>query len=415
MRPLDELRQARHDFASAFSFAAERLRIEWSETATMLTELAEGYLEDVRRMEQSERSERLRYGWDREKPRAESLQAPPPTSGSSFPLEPVRRLEFHNVNVAKRLSFDFGPRLNLLAGDNSTGKTLLLDIMWWSLTGLWSHGHKVVPTPEQHGRLVPSLAISSGGSRISSTFIKEREEWSRPPEWPLSSSLAIYARADGGFSVWDPIRGRSHDFMERDLRDGFPSDADGKVACNGLVRDWVDWQQKQQGTFDALCKALAQLSSDDIPLKPGLPMRVSADDTRIVPTLEMSYGRVPIIHASAAIKRVIGLAYLLVWSWREHAEAARLLQQEPAKHLVLLVDEVESHLHPKWQRRILPAVLAASDSLAAQLAVQLFVSTHAPLVTASIETHFHHERDKVFHFHFAEDGQVEVEERPLSK
>jgi hypothetical protein len=30
------------------------------------------------------------------------------------------------------------PRLNLLSGDNGLGKTFLLDIAWWTLTGTWA-------------------------------------------------------------------------------------------------------------------------------------------------------------------------------------------------------------------------------------------------------------------------------------
>lgn len=39
-------------------------------------------------------------------------------------------------------------------------------------------------------------------------------------------------------------------------------------------------------------------------------------------------------------------------------KAAQVLRTEPRKQMTLLIDEVELHLHPQWQRRILPAVLA---------------------------------------------------------
>ena len=46
------------------------------------------------------------------------------------------------------------------------------------------------------------------------------------------------------------------------------------------------------------------------------------------------------------MKRIIGLAYLLVWAWQEHVKASELLARPPARQMIFLVDEVEAHLHP---------------------------------------------------------------------
>lgn len=75
---------------------------------------------------------------------------------------------------------------------------------------------------------------------------------------------------------------------------------------------------------------------------------------------------------------------LAVWAWVEHCKAAQVLRTEPRKQMTLLIDEVELHLHPQWQRRILPAVLAAIKRLSPEIVVQIVVTTHAPLVLASV-------------------------------
>jgi ABC-type multidrug transport system ATPase subunit len=46
---------------------------------------------------------------------------------------------------------------------------------------------------------------------------------------------------------------------------------------------------------------------------------------------------------------------------------------------LLLLDEIDVHLHPAWQRKILPAVQKLFP------AAQIIVSTHSPFVVASIE------------------------------
>lgn len=47
--------------------------------------------------------------------------------------------------------------------------------------------------------------------------------------------------------------------------------------------------------------------------------------------------------------------------------------------IILLLDEIDIHLHPRWQRRILPAVQKLLPN------AQIFVSTHSPFVVGSVE------------------------------
>ena len=50
-----------------------------------------------------------------------------------------------------------------------------------------------------------------------------------------------------------------------------------------------------------------------------------------------------------------------------------------AQPIFLFLDEVDIHLHPKWQRRILPAIQRLLPN------AQVFVSTHSPFVVGSVE------------------------------
>lgn len=47
--------------------------------------------------------------------------------------------------------------------------------------------------------------------------------------------------------------------------------------------------------------------------------------------------------------------------------------------IILLLDEIDIHLHPKWQRRILPAIQTLLPN------AQIFASTHSPFVIGSVE------------------------------
>ena len=50
--------------------------------------------------------------------------------------------------------------------------------------------------------------------------------------------------------------------------------------------------------------------------------------------------------------------------------------KEPA---ILMIDEIENHLHPAWQRRVIPALLRHFPKL------QLFATTHSPFVVAGLK------------------------------
>src|SRR5262249_34416663 len=157
-------------------------------------------------------------------------------------------------------------------------------------------------------------------------------------------------RVDGSFSVWDPVRNEDRStgrlwptrtsgapelppafhFTSAQLWDGL--EENGRSLSNGLIRDWVSWQNERAKAFKQLISVLGALSpSENEKLRPGKPTRIRLDDSRAIPTLAMSYGKVPLTYASAGIKRIVGLAYLLVWAWQEHVQASRLLRRPVTK------------------------------------------------------------------------------------
>ncbi len=60
----------------------------------------------------------------------------------------------------------------------------------------------------------------------------------------------------------------------------------------------------------------------------------------------------------------------------EHYKFERGWHEKPA---ILLIDEVENHLHPTWQRRVIPALLEHFPGL------QIFATTHSPFVVAGLK------------------------------
>lgn len=112
------------------------------------------------------------------------------------------------------------------------------------------------------------------------------------------------------------------------------------------------------------------------------------------------------------VRRIAALAYMLSWAWREHLIASRQLGQQPSSRVVMLFDELEAHLHPRWQCAVVPALLKVVQTLTEDegASVRLIAATHSPLVLASVEPLFDMEKDAWFDLDL-EGGQVNLRKR----
>lgn len=349
----------------------------------------------------------------------------------------LTHLHLHQVGPAPDLEVEFGERLNLVTGDNGLGKTFLLDACWYALTRSWADGREFYPASTVGKEDPPTMSWVCRGKVGSDTegaakFFFESQSWlntrkGRPP----MPGIALYARIDGGFSLWDPAR---HYLVDRDgtgekippfqfnkaeVWNGYPLGAARAedIVCNGLLRDIENWRLKNNGAFGMLQNVIKRLSVDEGEcLSIGEGERVGLGTTDI-PTLIMPYGKIPVTLAASGMKRVLALAYLLVWSWQEHRIAAEKRREEPTRRMVLLFDEVEAHLHPKWQRLFLPALHEAVRQLpiGQELeSIQIIATTHSPLVMGSVEELWDNEQDRLFDFDLIEQ-KVEFAQIPFAK
>ena len=337
----------------------------------------------------------------------------------------LRTLSLRNVGPAAVLEFDPAERLSIITGDNGLGKTFLLECAWWSLTGVWAD-RPALPSLQSNGK-TPSIAFAIAGVSGGDTTQKKtlqydstRHVWPEPKGRPTLPGLVVYARVDGSFAVWDPVRHATVSLGQKSSptllfkRDEVLNGLEGQIE--GLIRDWVRWQnQKDQTPFEMFCNVLERLSPPDMaPLKPGDPIRLP-NDARDIPTLEHDYALVPFINESAGVKRIVTFAYLLVWAWNEHRVFSSLAKKAPQRKMVILVDEVEAHLHPKWQRVVLPAILGVTGLLSREVEPQMIVATHSPLILASMESVFEEGQDKLFHLSLQDQAHVELNEATFIK
>ena len=332
-------------------------------------------------------------------------------------------LEVDSIGPARRLIFQPSKRLNLITGDNGLGKTFLLDLSWWALTQGWAE-RPATPSDASSSEL-PYIKFAVGDTEsgsVRANYAADTDAWEIQSQRPALSGLVVYAMLDGSFAVWDPANRSlsgvgdstqrpSFKFTRHEVWDGKPR------QLEGLIRDWVKWQQRPDlypaySTFQAV---LNRVFPPDLgPLQIGRPVRIP-NDSREIPTLVHPYGSVPILLESAGIRRIVTLAYLLVWAWEEHKIQAKHQRRPEERQMIVLVDEAEAHLHPKWQRVILPALIGIGNDLHQEMAVQWIIASHSPLVMASGETIWDIDSDTLFHIEMSSAGQVSFGPVPFER
>lgn len=331
----------------------------------------------------------------------------------------LNTLSVTNLGPADTLSLTFSSRLNVLTGDNGLGKSFILDVAWWVLTRQWA-GLPAWPREGSTAQIDATLSGKSTDSEFKGTFEPDGTRWKASSGRPIDPGMVLFAQADGGFAVYDATRRENQHvrFAPHQIWEGVRTEATveqeaatrrkSSVICRGLLEDWVTWQTRNSPQFERLRSFLAALSPPQTPLVPGDPVKPPFLDELEVPTVIMPYGQaIPAHYLSAGVRRVMAIAYLIVWAWTRHVDDQQARDKAPTSRIVLMVDELEAHLHPKWQRTILPALLGVMSQLGDMPFVQVIAATHSPLVLASLEPHFDASQDRLSVFDLV-DGAVRI-------
>ena len=271
---------------------------------------------------------------------------PPPPDSTPERGGTLTFLHIHGAGPTADMSFRPASRMTIITGDNGLGKSFLMECAWWALTGNWA-GRPALPTPESDEVYIEFDIQGSPKSHEESSRINYDR---RRLKWPPSDDnrhtipgVIIYARVDGSFAVWDPVRSMSDSITKEGSytlsNDQVWHGQSGKTE--GLIRDWVKWQNSPgKYPFDMLLKVLGRLSPPDLgELKAGNSMRIPHDH-REIPTVVHKYGTTSVLYASAGVRRILALSYLMVWTWNEHLIAADLARRPPESRMVVLIDEI---------------------------------------------------------------------------
>lgn len=303
----------------------------------------------------------------------------------------VERLEIRNFKNIENLDLDFTRPSSLsgcwtcIAGINGSGKSSILQALCLVLLG-----EKMVP--QLGGERIKRMIRRADDQRLEaeiSAVVRDGTE-RRTLYLPLSeqgidSKLYSHPEYSGMLELWDRLQhqllvsyGASRNLS--DFRDTRNSDRDRKVQRQMTLFDsltqvasvevLLDGGPQMSGPLHTLKKLLSVVLTQDL-LPGSQPDRMTFDqDGTEVEALDLPDG----------FRSTVAWLGDLCAAWHETASAEEIGDGDPARiHGIVLLDEIDLHLHPSLQRSLVPRLREALPH------VQFFVTTHSPLVLSSFD------------------------------
>jgi len=330
---------------------------------------------------------------------------------------PLHSLRVRNVGPFEDAFFEFDEHVNVFVGPNNSGKS----------TVLWALGDIAV-----NPFLFPEKLLRGNGARFDASYtgVDSKVKTLRG-EHPIGLSEdeegywtdSRYAEAIGvvealGYTCFIPALRRSTDYrsggpsagengvtaralrgksgeeiaeLVRELRTGRHGDRQRlmlatlgpdpmQIEDSDVIQSLVDLDYKayreERPSVRKVFDALAKVASD---ITEGFPIRftgVAEDKRGLFPKFSTPDGELPLNTLSQGTQSIVQWLGRFLVNLAEHYHYPEDLESQRA---VLIIDEIDAHLHPSWQRRILPALTKTFPKL------QIFCSTHSPLMISGLK------------------------------
>jgi predicted ATP-binding protein involved in virulence len=343
----------------------------------------------------------------------------------------IDRLEITNFKKFSDYTIDLHPQFTLLVGDNGTGKTTILDALAIA-AGIWlvnapdstlsNSGRNILPSEirlealkigDRRTRLVECkpVKISAMGQIGESTIQWLRQinpKGSRTSNARSKEGLEIitnlFERDRSGENIWFPViayYGAGRAWLPSNKRDGKAKQISPSRRWDAFydcfeerirIADIQNWFQKeaiasinQQGQMRSGYKVVEFAVLRCIPDADAIWF----DPDRLEIFVSIDHNPQPFSNLSAGQKMMVALiadiaikvvnqnaAFLNEELSIEDRVLPLLLQQTPG---LVLIDEIDVHLHPKWQRQVVNDLKTTFPS------IQFICTTHSPFIIQSIE------------------------------
>lgn len=331
-----------------------------------------------------------------------------PSMVNSLKLKSIQLKSFRGISS---LEIELDSQLTVIAGRNGIGKTSILEAVLISSTHLFSHlssGVRAFPffktqrDDRKLGEEFAEIGVTIGSPCLNDTYGVDFKLLPKPQLMPLSPkfhSLKRMLHSDG--QSLENTRQQLDQLKEFPLIVYYSQDRISGLAVNRSVEnrqsslqttlnsipEFKEWFFEKEGDEGREVKERQDLGYSDPELDAvrsvlmqmegfsGIKSRVPPGQKARVLYLRKNGQDIPIDELSSGERVYFVLAADL---------ARRLMLEFPGKPVdecpaLVCVDEVELHLHPAWQRSILPELCRMFS------ACQFVVTTHSPQAIGGVE------------------------------
>lgn len=343
----------------------------------------------------------------------------------------IDRLEIENFKKFSDYTLDLHPQFTLLVGDNGTGKTTILDALAIA-AGIWLVNSPDTTLNNSRRNILPSeIRLEAIESDTITQFIERKPVQikaigtinSQPVQWlrqikangsrtsnteakqALEIISTLFQQVEAGEKIWLPIvayYGAGRAWLPSNQRDPkattHTSPArrwDAFYDCfeeRIRIADLHTWFQKEaiasvnrQGQMRPGYKVVKFAilrcipNADDLWFDPERSEIVVSIQGNPQPFSNLSAGQKMMVGliADIAIKIVTQNASFLTEESDMSSQKLPLILQQTSG--LVLIDEIDVHLHPKWQRQVVNDLTKTFPS------IQFVCTSHSPLVIGEVE------------------------------
>ena len=330
---------------------------------------------------------------------------------------PVDSLSFNDVGPFEEVSFDFNESVNVFTGPNNSGKSTVLWVLGEILVYPFGMPPRVIRSSEakwEMGISSPRGARVIDGDlpplidplvdvfeeigftcyvpahRIGTTFrssgptisqnTDERLDWQM--HW-ISQNAPEVVRQHGFDSIRKAVQATSQQYegmpelsrRSRLMPSGETLISDEIVKQKIIDLDYAASRLNKPTIKDTIAE-IATVASKITEEFEITFEGVSEDGGGLFPLFGTPDGKMPLDYLSQGTQSIIQFMAHILLGYAEYYDFPSDLKDKPG---ILIIDEIDVHLHPSWQRRVIPALTDHFPSL------QIFCSTHSPLMLAGLD------------------------------
>ena len=323
----------------------------------------------------------------------------------------VTKLRISNLRAIETAEFTFEPGFNLIVGVNGVGKTTVLDALGACLRDVAAHTVRRITRGDPF--IEGDIRIGSNALTVEAGCVIGKSEYSYLIHEPRSAS-AEHKKGAGRVREQVHVTPTRREFIGEQpaLSDGserggrpfavlfstnraVPSErAPSKgVAAGGVpaayaeafanrelrlgeFAPWMKVQDSLRSENEASARILKVIERTVRRFLPGYSKLRAEGDGK--PALYINHGRTP-LQVKQLSDGERGILALVLDLTRRLAQANPEIKDPAAKaEAVVLIDELDLHLHPKWQRQIVHNLTTAFPKC------QFIATTHSPQVIGSV-------------------------------